>query len=129
MNARRRHRTGVRLLDVLVVAAVLLTVVAVLAPLAFGRREKGWEAMAQADLRNAVLAAQLYALANDSYPRTSYHLQAHGLVQSPRVDIWFDGTSTDHLQVQVQHCQGGARFAFSSASQGLERLERADRSC
>lgn len=60
-----RSEGGFTLIELLVVILIIAILAAIAIPVFLAQREKGWEAQIQSALKNAAIAIESYAIAND----------------------------------------------------------------
>jgi type IV pilus assembly protein PilA len=119
-----RNTEGFTLIELLVVVAIIGILAAIAIPQFAIYRQKGWDAQALSDLRNAATAEEAYFASNKAYidctggPACQTALP--GYVNSGGVDIAMVLVGTDGFTGTSTHSQGtGKTFSYDSKAGGM----------
>ncbi len=120
MNTKIRKRMqaggegGFTLIELLVVIIIIAILAAIAIPMYLSQRQKGWEANARSDLRNAAVAQESYFTDNDTYTTTEANLTAEGFNPSANVTMdYIVGSATRYCMSAVND-NGGDKFYIDS---------------
>jgi type IV pilus assembly protein PilA len=131
---------GFTLVEVLVVIIVLGVLAAIAVPTFLGQRRRGWEAAAQSDLKNLVIAVESMGIGHDgSYAAadgldaadtaaTLRPLTTEGFHQTDGVD-WSIMADDHAFCVTANHTNGGSFFRFHSSDEQLRTFDAAPELC
>ena len=121
----RGKTAGFTLIELLVVIAIVGILAAVAIPQFGGYRRKGFDADAQANVRNMALAQEAYFVDNNTYTATLADLTAFGYTQSANITpaITSGDASTFVVTATVASgCKSGTGVATYDRSTGVVTL-------
>ena len=103
----KKNEKGFTLIETMVVVAIVGIISSIAVPNFLSYKVKARDAVAKADLKNAMKFLDLYFIDNDTYPETSDSLLAAGFRLSKdvsfatyRVDTFGDGQPTVHMHIK-----------------------------
>jgi len=120
MNRRIRNNMevggegGFTLIELLVVIIIIAILAAIAIPMYLSQRQKGWEANARSDLRNAAVAQESYFTDNDTYTTTEGNLTAEGFNPSANVTMTYVAGTGSRYCMSAVHDNGGDTFYIDS---------------
>ncbi|MHB9112709.1 MAG: type IV pilin protein [Thermoleophilia bacterium] len=114
--------SGFTLIELLVVIIIIAILAAIAIPMYLSQRQKGWDANAQSDLRNAAVAQESYFTDHSSYTRALLDLDAEGYNKS--ADITLTPVSGDAAGycMEAFHTSNAARVWSMSSATGDPQL-------
>lgn len=122
MNFGSSDERGFTLMELLIVVAIIGILTAIAVPQFASYRQRGFDARAQSDLRNAALAQEaLYSTSQQYVACTDADCAARlpGLALSPGVQLSIT-VSGDSFVATASHPQGSRSFVYDSARGGMQ---------
>jgi type IV pilus assembly protein PilA len=119
---------GFTLIELLVVIIIIAILAAIAIPMYLSQRQKGWDANARSDLRNAAVAQESYFTDNDTYTdNAADELEDEGWNPSANVELSVESSGTDGYCMQAYHTShGAADGTFTLDSEDGEPVEGAN---
>jgi len=111
-----KSNAGFTLIELLVVVAIIGILAAIAIPQFALYRQKGFDAAAQSDLRNAATAEEAYFASNQVYSTDNATL---GVKLSKGVSLAMALVGTDGFTGTSKHSQGPTTWSYSSAAGGI----------
>jgi type IV pilus assembly protein PilA len=107
---------GFTLIELLVVIIIIAILAAIAIPMYLSQRQKGWEANARSDLRNAAVAQESYFTDNDTYLDAGEEasLEDEGFNPSANVTLEILSGGTESYCMSAVHNSGGDKFYMDS---------------
>jgi type IV pilus assembly protein PilA len=125
-KAQEEHEGGFTLIELLVVIIIIGILAAIAIPVFLQQRNKGYDAAAKADLRNAATAQESYLTDFNVYTTSAANLKTEGFTDSQNVSvpaITVDGTNSGYCMVATSH--SGNFFYYDSEAGGLDNTAKA----
>lgn len=108
---------GFTLIELLVVIIIIAILAAIAIPMYLSQRQKGWDANAQSDLRNAAVAQESYFTDNSTYTVVLGDLTGEGYNQSANIDLTpVDGDGSGYCMEAFHNSNAGRVWFMSSAN-------------
>lgn len=105
---------GFTLIELLVVIIIIAILAAIAIPMYLSQRQKGWEANARSDLRNAAVAQESYFTDNDTYTTTEANLEIEGFNPSANVTMGYVAGTAVRYCMSAVNDNGGDTFYIDS---------------
>ena len=131
-KTQEENEGGFTLIELLVVVIIIGILAAIAIPTFLKQREKGWEASAKSDLRNAATAQESYFTEPTGTPAANQYttdqgatgLGGEGFNASGSVTLEVPTASSTVYVMCAQHNSGGRKFVLRSGSGTLATLAR-----
>lgn len=119
-RAKAGSEGGFTLIELLVVVIIIAILAAIAIPMYLSQRQKGWEADAKSNLRNAAVAQESYYVDNSTYTTDEADLAVEGFNRSANVTVNYeagdDGDLATSYCMDAVHDSGGGTFNLDSDS-------------
>lgn len=113
---------GFTLIELLVVIIIIAILAAIAIPMYLSQRQKGWDANAQSDLRNAAVAQESYFTDESVYTVDIDDLTANGYNNSANITLTpVDGDASGYC-MEAFHTSNAAQIWFMSSANGDPQL-------
>lgn len=113
-RAHAKGESGFTLIELLVVIIIIAILAAIAIPMYLSQREKGWEANAKSDLRNAAVAQESYYTDNSEYTDDVAFLEDEGFNNSTEIDFDVVTADEDGYCMEAFHNSGGDTWTLDS---------------
>lgn len=113
IRKRMASEGGFTLIELLVVIIIIAILAAIAIPMYLSQREKGWEATARSDLRNAAVAQESYYTDEETYTSDVADLEVEGFNVSANITFATAGDAEGYCMDAV-HDSGGDAFMLDS---------------
>lgn len=110
IRKRTRSEGGFTLIELLVVVIIIAILAAIAIPMYLQQRQKGWEANARSDLRNAAVAQESWYTDNSAYTATEANLVTEGFNESTNVSLTIVSADADDYCMSAVHSSGGSTY-------------------
>jgi prepilin-type N-terminal cleavage/methylation domain-containing protein len=102
----RKREEGFTLIELMIVIAIIGILAAIAIPQFTSYRQRGFNAAAQSDLRNAATAQEAYYTDLQSYTKTPDDLTNRGYTKTPTVTLTITGADTNTYGMTAKHTSG-----------------------
>jgi type IV pilus assembly protein PilA len=124
-KAQEENESGFTLIELLVVIIIIGILAAIAIPVFLQQRNKGYDAAAKSDLRNAATAQESYLTDFNVYATTKAQLVTEGFTGSQNVsvpNISVDGGNSGYCMLATSH--SGNWFSYDSEAGGLNNTAK-----
>ena len=123
---RMRNEKGFTLIELLVVIAIIGILAAIAIPQFAEYRERGFDAGARSDLRNAATAEEAYFVDNNEYASCADAVECVGVLDglsatSTNVELVMVGTVTTFAGAAFSTSGSGITYEWDSAAGGMQQ--------
>ena len=102
----RKREEGFTLIELMIVIAIIGILAAIAIPQFTSYRQRGFNAAAQSDLRNAATAQEAYYTDLQSYTKVTDDLTNRGYTKTPTVTLTITGADTNTYGMTAKHTSG-----------------------
>ena len=122
---RGSDEKGFTLIELMIVIAIIGILAAIAIPNFVTYRQRGYDAAANADIKNAFTAAQAYFTDNETGTVTEEELKKYGYTKSKGVVLNPSGTAANNLKITAYHKSGTKVYSINAEGE-IEFKPRAD---